>query len=178
MGQGMENRCRPALPEEMDLVRSLFREYQAGLNIDLCFQSFEEELASLPGRYAPPQGAILFAEGADGGVGGVVAMRALDPLTAEMKRLYVRPSFQGAGLGRALAEAVIDVARRRGYSRLRLDTLPMMGAAIALYRKLGFVEIPAYTVNPIAGALYLELPLSRYFFNSAASRSTIRGLAV
>ena len=150
---------RPALPEEMDLVRGLFSEYQAGLNIDLCFQSFEEELTSLPGRYAPPQGEILFAEGPAGGIGGVVAMRALDPFTAEMKRLYVRPSFQGAGLGRALAEAVIDTARRRGYSRLRLDTLPMMGAAIALYRKLGFVDIPAYTTNPIEGALYMELAL-------------------
>jgi len=87
-------------------------------------------------------------------------MRALDPITAEMKRLYVRPSFQGAGLGRALAEAVIDTARRQGYSRIRLDTLPSMGTAIGLYRKLGFVDIPAYAVNPIAGALYLELPLS------------------
>ena len=150
---------RPALSEETALVRDLFREYQAGLNIDLCFQSFEEELASLPGRYAPPQGLILFAEGTDGGLNGVVAMRALDPFTAEMKRLYVRPAFQGAGLGRALAEAVIDAARRRGYGRLRLDTLPAMGAAIALYRKLGFADIPPYTVNPIEGAVYLELAL-------------------
>ncbi|MFN0101536.1 MAG: GNAT family N-acetyltransferase [Bryobacteraceae bacterium] len=150
---------RPALPEEMDLVRELFREYQIWLGIDLCFQSFEEELASLPGRYAPPQGAILFAESADGVIDGVVAMRALDPFTAEMKRLYVRPARQGAGLGRALAEAVIDSARYRGYSRLRLDTLPMMGSAIALYRKLGFVDIPAYTLNPIEGALFLELVL-------------------
>jgi GNAT superfamily N-acetyltransferase len=110
----------------MDVVRDLFSEYQAGLNIDLCFQEFEEELAALPGRYAPPQGAILFAEGPNGSIGGVVAMRALDPFTAEMKRLYVRPGQQNAGLGRALAEAVIDMARRRGYSRLRLDTLPMI----------------------------------------------------
>src|SRR5687767_14473558 len=150
---------RPALPEEMGLVRELFREYQAGLNIDLCFQSFEEELASLPGRYAPPQGTVLFAERAEGGISGVVAMRALSPFTAEMKRLYVRPAFHGAGLGRALAEAVIDTARRRGYGRLRLDTLPTMVAAIALYRKLGFVDIPPYTVNPIEGAVYLELAL-------------------
>ncbi len=150
---------RPALPEEMELARELFREYQAGLNIDLCFQSFEEELASLPGRYAPPQGVILFAE-IESGVGGVVAMRALDPFTAELKRLFVRPEFQGAGLGRALAEAVIDTARRRGYSRLRLDTLPSMGTAIGLYRRLGFVEIDPYTANPVTGALYLELPLS------------------
>src|SRR4249920_1794434 len=119
---------RPAMPEEMEIVRTMFREYQEGLGIDLCFQSFDEELAGLPGRYGPPQGTILIAgEGA-----GVVAMRALDPLTAEMKRLYVRPAYQGTGLGRALAEAIIDAARQRGYSRLRLDTLPMMGAAIGL----------------------------------------------
>jgi len=144
----------------MDEVRALFREYQQSLNIDLCFQSFEEELTALPGRYAPPQGAILFAEAEDGDVIGVVALRALDPFTAEMKRLYVKPSAQGLGLGRALAEALIGEARRRGYSRLRLDTLPSMNAAIGLYRRLGFVEIDPYTVNPIEGALYLELPLS------------------
>ncbi len=146
---------RPAQAEEMDLVRDLFREYQASLGIDLCFQSFEEELAGLPGRYAAPQGTILLA----GDGAGVVAMRALDPFTAEMKRLYVKPAFQGAGLGRALAEGVIAAARARGYSRLRLDTLPMMGTAIGLYRKLGFVEIGPYTVNPVDGALYMELDL-------------------
>jgi putative acetyltransferase len=146
---------RPAAPEEMDLIRTLFREYQTSLHIDLCFQSFEEELASLPGRYAPPQGTILLA----GDGSGVVALRALDPFTAEMKRLFVRPAHQGTGLGRALAEAVIDIARERGYSRLRLDTLPTMGPAIALYRRLGFVDIAPYTVNPIEGALYLELTL-------------------
>ncbi len=146
---------RPAQPEEMDLVRVLFREYQAFIAVDLCFQSFEEELAGLPGRYAPPQGAILIA----GDGAGVVALRAIDPFTAEMKRLFVRPSQQGTGLGRALAEAVVDVARGRGYSRLRLDTLPQMGTAIAMYRRLGFVDIAPYTANPIAGALYLELAL-------------------
>lgn len=157
MGNNMAATCeiRRAGDEEMELVRALFREYQVGLGIDLCFQSFEEELAGLPGRYAPPGGGILLA----GDGLGVVALRALDPFTAEMKRLYVRPAAQGMGLGRALAEAVIDLARRRGYSRLRLDTLPQMGTAIALYRKLGFVDIPPYTVNPIAGALYLELVL-------------------
>jgi len=151
---------RPALPEEMELVRELFREYQAELKVDLCVQSFEEEMAALPGRYAAPRGTILFAEGADGGVGGVVAMRALDPFTAEMKRLFVRPGCQGLGLGRALAEAVIETARRHGYSRLRLDPLPSMSTAIGLYQKLGFVEIEPYTQNPVPGALYLELPLS------------------
>lgn len=149
---------RPAHFDEMDRVRELFREYQAHMNVDLCFQSFEQELAELPGRYAPPSGAVLFAD-VDGALAGVVALRALSPDTAEMKRLFVRPVFHGAGLGRALAEAVIEEARRRGYARLRLDTLPMMGRAIALYRKLGFVEIEPYTLNPIEGALYLELSL-------------------
>ncbi|MBM3767617.1 MAG: GNAT family N-acetyltransferase [Acidobacteria bacterium] len=150
---------RPAHHDEMDRVRDLFREYQAHLNIDLCFQSFEQELVELPGRYAPPSGAVLFEE-VDGDIAGVVAMRALDPHTAEMKRLFVRPAFHGGGLGRALAEAVIEEARRRGYARLRLDTLPVMGRAIELYRKLDFVEIEPYTHNPIAGALYLELLLT------------------
>ena len=144
----------------MELVRELFREYQQSLNVDLCFQSFEEELATLPGRYAPPQGAIMFAEAEDGAIQGVVALRALDPFTAEMKRLGIKPAAQGLGLGRALAVAIIEIARNRGYSRLRLDTLPSMNIAISLYRRLGFVEIEPYTVNPIEGALYLELPLS------------------
>jgi ribosomal protein S18 acetylase RimI-like enzyme len=154
----MAARCeiRPAAPEEMDLVREMFREYQASLGIDLCFQSFAEELAGLPGRYAPPGGTILLA----GDGAGVVALRALDPFTAEMKRLYVRPAHRGMGFGRALAEAAIDAARARGYSRLRLDTLPSMGAAIELYRSLGFVEIEPYAVNPVPGALYLERPLA------------------
>jgi putative acetyltransferase len=139
----------------MGLVRELFREYQAAIGVDLCFQSFEAELAGLPGRYAPPQGTILLAD--DGA--GVAALRALDPHAAEMKRLFVRPSSQGTGLGRALAEGIIDAARGRGYSRLRLDTLPMMDTAIAMYRALGFVEIASYTANPVEGALYFELAL-------------------
>ena len=149
---------RPAHIDEMDRVRELFREYQTHLNIDLCFQSFEQELAELPGRYSPPSGAVLFAD-LDGAIAGVVALRSLSPDIAEMKRLFVRPAFHGGGLGRALAEAVIEEARRRGYARLRLDTLPMMGRAIDLYRKLGFLEIEPYTHNPIDGALYLELKL-------------------
>jgi ribosomal protein S18 acetylase RimI-like enzyme len=151
---------RGAQAGEMDRVRELFQEYQAEIGIDLCFQSFAAELAALPGRYGPPQGAILLAEEAGGSIAGVVAMRALDPYTAEMKRLFVRPAYQGTGLGRALAEAVIQMARERGYSRLRLDTLPAMGVAIGLYRRLGFHEIEPYTENPMEGAIYLELPLS------------------
>lgn len=150
---------RLAHAEEADIVRSLFREYQESLGIDLCFQSFEEELAGLPGKYAPPRGAVLFAESEKGEISGVVAMREWDPDTAEMKRLFVRPAFQGLGLGRLLAEGIIRQARSRGYRRMRLDTLPSMGRAIDLYRKLGFREIPPYTANPIEGALYLELTL-------------------
>ncbi|MBM3787778.1 MAG: GNAT family N-acetyltransferase [Acidobacteria bacterium] len=150
----MNCEIRPAHSGDMEQVRALFREYQQSLGIDLCFQSFEEELASLPGRYGPPGGLILLAEQK-----GVVALRPLDPATAEMKRLYVRPSAQGTGLGRALAEAAISEARRKGYRRLRLDTLPQMGKAIKLYQKLGFQEIEPYTENPIHGALFLEIDL-------------------
>lgn len=152
----MKCEIRPAHNDEMAHVRELFREYQRSLGIDLCFQSFEEELAGLPGRYAPPRGVILLAEGS-----GVVALRPIDENTAEMKRLYVRPSARGTGLGRALAEAVIEEARRKGYGRIRLDTLPSMTAAIAMYRKLGFEEIAPYSVNPVEGALYMEKGLSQ-----------------
>lgn len=143
----------------MDIVRKLLGEYQQTLKIDLCFQGFAEELNSLPGRYAPPGGAILLAEGDGGDIAGLVAMRPIDPFAAEMKRLYVRSDRQGDGLGRALAEALIASARERGYSRLRLDTLPSMERAAALYRKLGFVEIGPYVPNPVEGALFFELTL-------------------
>ncbi len=145
---------RRAAADEMETVRTLFREYQADLGIDLCFQSFEEELVGLPGKYV----AIWFAEG-DGAIAGVVALRPWGEGVGEMKRLFVRPGFQGRGLGRALAEAVVEEARRECYTALRLDTLSTMAAAVALYRKMGFVEIDAYTVNPVAGAMYFELPL-------------------
>ncbi len=138
----------------METVRTLFREYQAHLGIDLCFQSFEEELIELPGKYV----AIWFAE-AEGAIAGVVALRPWGDGIGEMKRLFVRPMFQGRGFGKALAEAVVEGARQEGYSALRLDTLASMGAAVALYRNMGFVDIPAYTVNPVEGAIYLELTL-------------------
>lgn len=146
-------------PDQMACIRELFREYQQGLGISLCFQDFETELATLPGRYAPPGGTILLAA-VQGQPAGCVALRPLDaPGVCEMKRLYVRPGHQGTGLGRALAEAVVGAARRKGYAAMRLDTLPAMGRAIALYESLGFRDIAPYCENPHPGVRYLQLDL-------------------
>jgi ribosomal protein S18 acetylase RimI-like enzyme len=152
---------RPArIPEDLPAVRAIFEEYAASLGFDLWFQEFDRELAALPGSYAPPGGAILLAQGDRGGWEGCVALRPLDPPdVCEMKRLYVPPAARGAGLGRRLAEAVIAEARARGYRAMRLDTVPSMEGAIALYRSLGFKAIEAYRPNPIPGALYFELLL-------------------
>jgi len=152
----------PAGRDELDAVRDIFREYAAGLGVDLCFQQFDEELAGLPGEYAPPRGALLLAM-VGGAVAGCCALRPLDtadyPNAAEMKRLYVRPTFRGTGLGRHLAEAVLDAARQRGYASVLLDTLNDMESARALYEDLGFEEIPPYYHNPIPGAHYLKADL-------------------
>ena len=147
--------------EDVEVVRELFREYADGLGIDLSFQGFEEEVRSLPGGYAPPQGALLLAKGEAGAPKalGCVAVRRLDAETAEMKRLYLRPDARGRGLGRLLAEAALAEARRLGYRRLRLDTLPGMEAAQGIYRELGFREIAAYRANPVPGARFLEIDL-------------------
>jgi len=136
-------------------VRGLFEEYAREIETNLCFQGFAAECASLPGAYAPPRGRLLLAE-AGGQDVGCVALRPLDAATAEMKRLYVRPAWRATGLGRRLATTVIAEAAALGYERLRLDTLPSMRAAIAMYRGLGFHEIDAYYVNPVPGALFLE----------------------
>lgn len=145
--------------DEMDVVRALFREYQAWLDLDVCFQSFDQELASLPGRYAPPSGQLLLAEH-DGRVVGVVASREIAPGVCEMKRLFVRPAAHGRGVGRALAERLIDEARSAGFRAMRLDTIPdRMGTAVALYERLGFHDIPPYTHNPVPTTRYMELLL-------------------
>ncbi|TWO68310.1 GNAT family N-acetyltransferase [Caenimonas sedimenti] len=146
----------------MDEVRAIFREYADGLGVDLCFQQFDEELAGLPGDYAPPRGALLLAR-VDGKLAGCCALRPLDtadyPNAAEMKRLFVRPAFRSLGLGRRLAEAILDAGRQAGYGCVLLDTLDDMEAARALYEDLGFEDIPPYYHNPIAGAHYLKANL-------------------
>jgi putative acetyltransferase len=143
---------------DFDAARELFAEYAAGLGIDLAFQGFEEERAGLPGTYAPPAGRLLLAV-VDGSPAACVALRDLGRGTCEMKRLYVRPAFRGTGLGRTLAEAVIDAGKAIGYERMRLDTLPSMNAAVALYAALGFRDVEPYYSNPIPGARFLELRL-------------------
>jgi ribosomal protein S18 acetylase RimI-like enzyme len=154
-----EARIRPASgPEDVETARTLFREYAEGLGVDLAFQGWERELRELPGDYAQPRGALFLAE-RQGAAVGCVALRPLDPPLCEMKRLYVRPAGRGLGLGRRLAEHVIAEARRLGYAAMRLDTLPSMGEAQALYGRLGFREIPAYRYNPIVGTRFLELDL-------------------
>lgn len=146
-------------PQQIASIRELFLEYARSLTFDLCFQSFDNELAGLPGDYAPPDGRLLLAT-FDGQIAGCVALHKIESDICEMKRLYVRPQFRGKGLGKALAEHIIHEAREIGYKKLRLDTVePVMRAAVAMYRQLGFQEIEPYRTNPIEGALYMELGL-------------------
>ena len=145
---------------EADLaaVRRLFAEYASSLGFDLGFQDFERELRELPGEYAPPRGRLLVAR-VEGEAVGCVGLRPLGADVCEMKRLYVRPEHRRGGTGRALAIAAIAAGRELGYARMRLDTVPAMGAARALYRSLGFREIDPYRFNPIPGTAYMERDL-------------------
>jgi len=147
---------------ELDATRELMGEYARGLGIDLCFQNFDEELATLPGEYAAPSGQLLLAlvDGALAGCGAFRALADVDHANAcEMKRLYVRPGFRGLGIGRMVAQALMDHAMQAGYTVMLLDTLDDMEAARGLYVALGFEEIPPYYFNPIPGAHYLKAEL-------------------
>jgi putative acetyltransferase len=147
-----------ALPTDLPVITQLFRAYAASLPIDLGYQGFDGEIQSLPGKYAPPQGALLIARDA-GAALGCVAMRPLEPGLCEMKRLYVAPEGRGRGVGRALARAIIDAARAANHAELRLDTLPHMHEAQALYRTLGFAEIAPYYEGAPEGTVFMSLKL-------------------
>jgi GNAT superfamily N-acetyltransferase len=148
-------------PEDIAQAAVLFREYVDWLGVDLGFQGFEAELASLPGKYAPPAGELMLAHAPAGDVLGCVAMRALEgTAVCEMKRLYVRPAARGLGIGAALVEAIIGCAQELGYAQMKLDTLAGMQEAVALYKRFGFAEIPAYYHNPVPGTVYLAKQLT------------------
>jgi ribosomal protein S18 acetylase RimI-like enzyme len=147
-------------PDEIEIVRGLFVEYATALGIDLGFQDFPEELATLPGAYAPPRGALLLAWVEDVPA-GCVGIRPLAADTCELKRLFVRPAYRGRGIARRLSASALAEARSRGYSRIRLDTLPTMVEAQALYRALGFREIAPYRPSPVPGTVFMELSLDR-----------------
>jgi putative acetyltransferase len=147
-------------PSDVDTARTLFVEYQESLGISLCFQNFDAEVAGLPGAYAAPEGRLLLAFAGDEPA-GCVALRKLEDGVCEMKRLWVRPAFRGMRLGRRLAEAVLAEARTAGYRAIRLDTLPSMQAAQALYISLGFRDIPPYNDHPIEGTRFMEAILPR-----------------
>ncbi len=145
---------------ELKIAADLFREYQQFLGEDLCFQGFEAELASLPGKYAEPHGAILLAFDGDTPV-GCVAVRPIDKLCCEMKRLYVKPQTQRTGTGKKLAKAIIAKAKSLGYQKMQLDTLQRLSAALHLYNSLGFQAVEPYYANPLDEVVYMELDLIR-----------------
>ena len=152
-------RIRQALSaDEINAARELFEEYAGALQIDLGYQGFADELAGLPGSYAPPRGRLLVAWAGDEAA-GCVALRSLADGACEMKRLYVRPVFRGGGVGKQLAEAIIEEARQIGYAVMRLDTVPKLAAATRLYESLGFVRRDAYYETPVVGTIFMELRL-------------------
>ena len=190
----VEAKCRRIVivpadnPVRIEAIRELFKEYAASLSFNLCFQGFEEELARLPGEYAPWSGMLLLGL-VDDQAAGCVALHRLEGEMAgqhgelfggsdvcEMKRLYVRPEFRGCGLGRELVDSILNCAAAIGYRRMRLDTVPgEMGRAVEMYLKLGFVEIEPYRVNPILGAKYLELDITSWQANSAVRATHAQG---
>jgi len=145
--------------KQIETAAQLFREYQTYLDVDLCFQGFEQELATLPGKYASPKGAILLAEH-QGQIAGCIAVRELKDNICEMKRLYVREGFRGLSIGRKLTEAIIETAKLLGYQTMQLDTLQRLERAISLYEKLGFREIKPYYANPLSEVVYWQLDLN------------------
>lgn len=146
-------------PEQIEQARTLFREYETWLGLDLCFQGFDEELRNLPGKYSMPDGRLLLAS-VDGNLAGCIALRKLEDAICEMKRLYLREDFRGLGLGKTMIEKLIDEARMIGYLKIRLDTYPpKMGKAVKLYESHGFTVIQPYYDNPNEGVLFMELDL-------------------
>jgi len=146
--------------DQIDAARALFREYEAWLGLDLCFQGFEEELNNLPGKYALPDGRLFLAY-SDGALAGCIAMRKLSTGICEMKRLFVRDAFRGRRIGNELIQKIIEEALDAGYSKMRLDTYPAkMGKAVDLYRSYDFREIAPYYNNPYEGVLFMELDLA------------------
>lgn len=150
----------PAKTIHLPEIKVLFREYEAFLNVDLCFQGFEQELAALPGEYAPPMGALFIAF-VRSQVAGCVALRPLGNSDCEMKRLFVRPDYKGLGLGRKLAHGIIEESKKIGYKRMKLDTLEFLEAAIHIYKSLGFRQIGSYYDNPLETVSYWELDLEK-----------------
>lgn len=144
--------------EHLDHIRELFSEYVHSLNFKLSFQDYENELAELPGEYAPPDGRLVLAI-VDGDAVGCIGLRKINDTICELKRMYVRPDFRGKGIGRSLAEIVIEEARKIGYKAMRFDTIDTMKEAISLYRSFGFKEIDPYRHNPMEGAMFMELKL-------------------
>lgn len=155
---------------ELEQVRQFFRNYAAGLGLDLSFQNFEKEMASLPGEYVAPQGCLFYAE-ADGQPAGCVGIRPVSGEICELKRLYVEPVFRNRGIGRALVLAAIRAARKIGYRRVLLDTLPTMRMAVRLYRELGFTEAPAYYSTPLEGTQFLALDLENWSEEEVSSEN-------